>query len=724
VGDERTRDDAGDTRAPGRSRGRRRPTAPSPAAGDGAPARGPITVEQLIARQGGEVGRRRAARTGEIPLPLAVGEKPPEHRRVLPPVPAEDPPAAGDQPRATSGPGPRAPFGRRAADARPAPGDTPAPQRGLPPVPGGAADRAPASPGTPAAVPSPPEAAPQPGDPAASEPPRSGLPPVPPSARPSVPSFPPLDERTGHRPSRPIAPLPPIPGRDAPLSGATRLAPPSPRQRRAARRAARSPGRRRLVRAATGLAAVLGVVLAYHLGLYFYVDQRIERVDALTPDGAEVLAPALQEGAATYLVVGTGLPGEDGPASVATLLAHVTPDEERAVLVSIPPTALVDTPACIRADGQVREAVTESFATSLLEGGPSCTVRVVQQLSGLRVDHYLGVDLARLPGMVDALGGVAVCLPAATPAVTASAEPLPTGASRLTGERATGYLAPGDAGADVTGDAVAERAQLVLTSTLRTAMSTGTLGNPMTLTRFLTRASDALTVDEATTLGDLRTLAGTLGDLSGDAVQRTGLPVAQVGYVPAGSEQAHVVLDAATTRSLFDEVIEEGRLPAELVAPEDADPAVAAAPAPAAAEQPVTTPAEEPLTAAPAGITVDVLNGTATGGLAATVADQLRAEGFGVGQVGNELGVVNETVVRFGAEAREQARTIAAAVPGAVLQPSDATGGAVQLVIGPGFSGVVPVAVDPAPVAAPETPAAAAPATPSAEPATTNAGCA
>ncbi|SDN38233.1 transcriptional attenuator, LytR family [Geodermatophilus siccatus] len=702
VGNERTRDDAGEARSSGRLRGRRRPAAPSPAAGEGTPAREPITVEQLIARQGGEVGRRRAARTGEIPLPLATGEKAPERRRGLPPVPA-DPSAP------TALPAARLPSGRRAGDVPRPVDDTPAPQRGLPPVPAG---HAPVVAGTPAAVPPPPVPTAQPQPPV--EPPRGGLPPVPPSARPSVPLFPPFDEGAGHRPSRPIAPLPPIPGRDAALSGATRLAPPSPRERRAARRAARSPGRRRLVRAAVGLAAVLGVVLAYHLGLYFYVDHRIERVDALTPDGAEVLAPRLQEGAATYLVVGTGLPGAEGPASVATLLAHVTADEERAVLVSIPPTALVDTPACVGADGEVREAVTESFADSLLQGGPSCTVRVVQQLSGLRVDHYLGVDLAGLPGMVDALGGVAVCLPVATPAVTASAEPLPTGASTMSGDRVTGYLAPGDAGADVTGEAVAERAQLVLTSTLRTAMSAGTLGNPATLTRFLTRASDALTVDGTTTLGDLRTLAGTLGDLSGDAVQRIGLPVAQVGHVPAGSEQAHVVLDATASRSLFDQVIEEGRLPEELIAPDPA--AVAAAPAPAAAEQPVTTPAEQPLTAAPAGITLDVLNGTATSGLAATVADQLRAQGFGVGQVGNEPGVVNETVVRFGPGAEEQARTVAAAVPGAVLQPSDATGGAVQLVIGPGFSSVVPVEIPPAPVAAPETPAPAAPATPSAEP--------
>src|SRR3712207_7597361 len=54
----------------------------------------------------------------------------------------------------------------------------------------------------------------------------------------------------------------------------------------------------------------------------------------------------------------------------------------------------------------------------------------------------------------------------------------------------------------------------------------------------------------------------------------------------------------------------------------------------------------------------------------------------------------------------EQARTVAAAVPGAVLQPGDALGDTVQLVLGPGFSGVVPVQVA-APVPAATAPPAA-----------------
>jgi hypothetical protein len=223
------------------------------------------------------------------------------------------------------------------------------------------------------------------------------------------------------------------------------------------------------------------------------------------------------------------------------------------------------------------------------------------------------------------------------------------------------------------------------------------------------RAADALTVDEQTTLGDLRVLAGTLGELSGDAVQRATLPVAQVGYVPAGTDQAYVLLDGAATRALFDSVIDGTRVPEELTAAPAAD----AAQAPPVAEAPAVEaapPGSAPLTVAPGQVTVDVLNGTGTQGLAATVGDALRAQGFTVGTVGNEQGTVNETVVRHGPNVLEQARTVAAAVPGSVLQASDSIGDAVQLVIGPGYSSVVPVQVGAPPTETPADVPAAQPA--------------
>jgi LCP family protein required for cell wall assembly len=645
VGEQPTRDGAGGRDVSGGVPGRTRRSRD----GDRSGAE-PVTVEQLLARQDGAVSRRRAARRVEEP--------------------------------------PQEALSRRSARIPVDP--APAIRSGLPPVPGAGAG-AMRQAGLPP-VPAPPV---QPA-------PQGGLPPVPGPARPAA-------WEPDSRPSRRSGPIPPLPGTVAPKSPERKPRDTRTRTPRAA--APRSPGRRRIGRALMALGAIVGVVLLYHLGLYFYVDQKIDRVDALAVDGPEVLAPGLQAEAETYLVVGSGVPGQTGTASVATLLATVAADGESAVLVSFPPTALVDTPACRTPDGSLRNPTTEAFAASLLEGGPACMVRAVQQLSGLRIDHYLGVDLARLPGMVDALGGVPVCvLPSGVG--DAAARPLPPGLTQLSGDDAGGYLQPGDSGSDVTGAAVAERAQRLLTSTMRAAMSTGTLTNTVTLTRFLDRAADALTVDEQTTLGDLRVLAGSLGDLSGDAVQRAGLPVAQVGYVPANTEQAYVLLDSARSRVLFDAMIEGTPVPAELTTgggEPAADPAAEQPPAeaaPAEGAEPAA-PAEQPLTAAPSSVTVDVLNGTATNGLAGTVAGLLQAQGFVVGTVGNEPGTVNESVVRYGPNMLEQARTVAAAVPGSVPQPSESIGDTVQLVIGPGYSTVVPVEIGPpvaaeAPVATPE----------------------
>ena len=220
--------------------------------------------------------------------------------------------------------------------------------------------------------------------------------------------------------------------------------------------------------------------------------------------------------------------------------------------------------------------------------------------------------------------------------------------------------------------------------------------DPRALARFLSRAADALTVDEQTTLGDLRTLATSLGNVSGDAVARTGLPVAQVGHVPAGMDEAFVLLDGAGTRTLFEAVIADNRVPEGFAAESDAPPEEAGEEPPAEAAV-----APDPGTALvpPAEVRVDVLNGTGTRGLASEVAGALGREGFVVGTVGNDEGTVSQSVVRHGPGTVAQARTVAAAVPGAVLQGSDSIGDTVQLVIGPGYSSVNPV---PPPAPAPE----------------------
>ncbi|MEU2347150.1 LytR C-terminal domain-containing protein [Modestobacter sp. NPDC049651] len=524
------------------------------------------------------------------------------------------------------------------------------------------------------------------------------------------------------RTPRHSAPVPPLPGWSPPGEPGPPAPAPAPAatgshalhlsglRRSGARRAPLSPRRKRLVHALVALGCIVTVVAGYYLGLYLYADRAIDRVDALVTDGPEVLAPQLQAAGSTYLVVGTGLPGRSGAAAVSTVVAHVAGNGRHAVMVSVPPTALTDTPACRTADGSVRQPVTEQFADALLDGGPSCLVRSVQQLSGLRVDHLVQLDLGKAPGLVDALGSVPVC---------------PTGGRTLSAGQVTGYLDPDTATEDVTGAAAGDRVQRVLTATLRGALTAGTLADPVTLTRFLTRAGGALTVDADTTLGDVRSLAATLGDLPDDAVQRTAVPVAQVGYVPAGSDTAAVLLDGTATRELFDSVIDGGQLPPAAEAPAEGEQDGGAQPSEAADSSssgragagdtlpdPTLAEAVPPgttVTVPPAGVRVEVLDATG-GGRAAEVADGLKAGGFTVTAQGAEPGAVQRTIVRYGPASLEPARTVAAAVPGSVLVESDHVGNDVQLVVGPGFQGLTGVGVG-APVpesAAPPAPADAA----------------
>jgi hypothetical protein len=110
-----------------------------------------------------------------------------------------------------------------------------------------------------------------------------------------------------------------------------------------------------------------------------------------------------------------------------------------------------------------------------------------------------------------------------------------------------------------------------------------------------------------------------------------------------------------------------------------ADPAEAAAPTTAA-----------PVPAAPADVSVQVYNGSGTSGLAGTAASALTQAGFAVAGTGNADSMdYTVTEIRHAAGDEALAATLAAAVPGAVVEQLDgATSGTVQLVLGSDFNGI------------------------------------
>ncbi|MFJ3309736.1 LCP family protein [Streptomyces sp. NPDC086549] len=98
-----------------------------------------------------------------------------------------------------------------------------------------------------------------------------------------------------------------------------------------------------------------------------------------------------------------------GARSDTALVMHIPEGRTRAVGVSIPRDTLVTRPRCTKSDGtEVASAQRVMFNSIYSQVGPACVVKTVEQMSGIRMDHYVEIDFAGFKGLVDAIGGVTV----------------------------------------------------------------------------------------------------------------------------------------------------------------------------------------------------------------------------------------------------------------------------------------------------------------------------
>ncbi|MET8577635.1 LCP family protein [Streptomyces sp. NPDC005012] len=98
-----------------------------------------------------------------------------------------------------------------------------------------------------------------------------------------------------------------------------------------------------------------------------------------------------------------------GARSDTALVVHVAQGRSEAVAVSIPRDTLVDRPACVRADGtEVGPAKRVMFNSVYAQAGSACTLKTVETMSGVRIDHLMEIDFAGFTSLVDELGGVTV----------------------------------------------------------------------------------------------------------------------------------------------------------------------------------------------------------------------------------------------------------------------------------------------------------------------------
>ena len=109
----------------------------------------------------------------------------------------------------------------------------------------------------------------------------------------------------------------------------------------------------------------------------------------------------------------------DGMRADTTILMHVSADRSRVEFVSIPRDSWVRISDCTLFDGTVVRGRTTKFNAAFANGARhgnvaeavACTQKTFEDLSGLYVHYYAVVDFVGFEGMVNALGGVPMCVP-------------------------------------------------------------------------------------------------------------------------------------------------------------------------------------------------------------------------------------------------------------------------------------------------------------------------
>ncbi|MFF2953081.1 LCP family protein [Kitasatospora sp. NPDC057965] len=255
-------------------------------------------------------------------------------------------------------------------------------------------------------------------------------------------------------------------------------------------------------------------------------DQLLARLEAERPSRT-----AGAHGAENLLLIGsddrTGANASYGAAggqrSDTTILLHLAADRRRATAVSIPRDVMVSVPACEKPDGTRSRATLMQFNAAFETGGPACSIRTVEQLSGIRIDHYVIVDFAGFKRMVDAVDGVEVCVPQPIHDKDAKLD-LPAGRQTLHGEQALGYVRARETLGDGSDTQRMGRQQQFLAALIRKVQSQDVLLNPTKLWPVLDAATSSVRAD-----GGLSSL-GALYDLTQDLRE---IPSADVTFLTA-----------------------------------------------------------------------------------------------------------------------------------------------------------------------------------------------
>jgi LCP family protein required for cell wall assembly len=399
----------------------------------------------------------------------------------------------------------------------------------------------------------------------------------------------------------------------------------------------------------------------------------IQEVAALDENSPAILESQKQYGDSNFLLVGTtSRPGAavSGQQTTDTMMVlHIPVDGSRVEVVSFPPNLQVNRPACQQWNNQTNQvggsvpAQNDVRLSSVYgTGGPRCLTDTVQQLSGLRINHFVGIDTNGFTGLVDSVaGGVPLCVKAPLKDSTLGTIVGQSGPVTLSGTQASNFVRADQ----IVGDSQPadlsriQRQQRFLAAVVRKLIGQqNLLMNSGMLNTFLgtftkSTFADNMGVDQLVKLAtSLQGLA--IGKITFVTLPTSGAPNA------AGDE----TVDATASKQLFTAVIDNSPMPGETSSQQ----------ASSAAGQ-----------VSPDSFKIQVVNGSGTTNAATTTAQALRNYGFTTNSISDSPAPVTKTVIRYASGQQAQAALLASAVPTATLQVDPTMGGAIELVLGANF---------------------------------------
>lgn len=266
-----------------------------------------------------------------------------------------------------------------------------------------------------------------------------------------------------------------------------------------------------------------------------------------------------------------------GARSDTMLLVHISKARDSAVIISLPRDSLITIPEHISSSDATKTvpARQNKLNASFSFGGAPLLIQTLEAETGLRIDHYIEINFLGFKNIVDALGGIDVCVqkdindPKSHLNISAGLQTL-NGVDSLKYVRSRYFDGQGDIGR-------MKRQQQFMSAVLRKATSTGTLLNPIKLVNFFNAAIKTITTDNELNKNDLLTLGKQLKNLSADKVRTLTIPLSNANGRAEGLGSV-VVWDSVLAPELFKRLLNDQAITDEVQATPSASSSASASP--------------------------------------------------------------------------------------------------------------------------------------------------